>query len=153
VLSRPRDARLLQHALRITAIAALLILFTHQAIGGQRPIMRTTPPVPAPAPARPATLYAVGDVMYRTTSEGAHLVGDLLERLLARDPANSRAIVAGDVCNDDGQPECYERLERTPWSRLRPLLFPVPAHSPDCTLGLRIRWRSSMGRAIGFRTF
>ena len=82
----------------------------------------------ARAPMPPATLYAVGDIMYRTTSEGAVLVGRLMERLLASDPVNSRAIVAGDICNDDGQPECYERLEQTPWGPLRPLLYTVPGN-------------------------
>lgn len=76
----------------------------------------------------PGTLYAVGDIMYRTTSEGAVLVGQLMERLLAVDPINSRAILAGDICNDEGQPECYERLEQTRWGPLRPLLYAVPGN-------------------------
>jgi acid phosphatase type 7 len=81
-----------------------------------------------PAPTAPKTLYAVGDVMHRTTSHGAVAVGNLVEQLVAADPANSRVIVAGDVCNDDGQQECYERLEQTPWGGLRPLLYPVPGN-------------------------
>lgn len=82
----------------------------------------------AKTPAAAATLYAVGDIMYRSTSEGSVLVGNLMERLLASDPINSRAILAGDVCNDDGQQECYERLEQTPWGPLRPLLYSVPGN-------------------------
>ena len=74
---------------------------------------------------RSQTLYAVGDIMYRSTSEGAVAVGRLMGRLLADDPADARAILAGDVCNDEGLPECYERLEATPWGPLRPLLHAV----------------------------
>lgn len=100
-------------------LAVLIVSARHTSSG--EPLASTTP-------ARPATLYAVGDIMYRTTSEGAVLVGALMERLLARDPMNSRAILAGDICNDDGQPECYERLEQTPWGRLRPVLYSLPGN-------------------------
>jgi acid phosphatase type 7 len=83
---------------------------------------------PLPRPSGIATLYAVGDILYRTTSEGAVAVGELMETLLALDPVNSRALVAGDICNDDGRAECYERLEQTAWGPLRPLLYSVPGN-------------------------
>jgi acid phosphatase type 7 len=102
-------------------LVAVVVIALRHAPNGADTIATT-------AQSRPTTLYAVGDLMYRTTSEGAVLVGELMERLLAQDPMNSRAIVAGDVCNDNGEPECYERLEQTPWGRLRPLLFSVPGN-------------------------
>lgn len=84
----------------------------------------------APAATRPVpgTLYAVGDILYRDTFEGAELVGRLMERLLGANPINGRGILLGDVCNDEGRPECYDRLEQTAWGPLRPLLYPVPGN-------------------------
>ena len=102
--------------------SGLLLLATARA-----PI-ESTGTAPNAAPSIRASLYAVGDIMYRTTSEGAIQVGSLMERLLRADPLDGRAILAGDICNDDGQEECYERLEQTPWGPLRPLLYPVPGN-------------------------
>lgn len=75
-----------------------------------------------------ATLFVVGDVMYRDTSEGAELVGRLLEKHLAGTAGYSRALIVGDLCNDDGAAECYERLERSSWGPLRPLMYAVPGN-------------------------
>jgi hypothetical protein len=74
-----------------------------------------------------ATLFIVGDVMQRD-SEGTELVGRLLENLLADNAGYSRALILGDLCNDDGAEECYARLDRTSWGRLRPLLYAVPGN-------------------------
>jgi hypothetical protein len=100
---------------------AALVVFVSSELSGGREQIPT-------ASTSTATLYAVGDMMYRATAEGATLVGRLMERLLAVDPINSRAILAGDICNDDGQTECYERLEQTAWGPLRPLLYSVPGN-------------------------
>lgn len=74
-----------------------------------------------------ATLFVVGDVM-QADSQGTELVGRLLEELLAENAAYSRALILGDLCNDDGAEECYERLDQTSWGRLRPLLYAVPGN-------------------------
>jgi hypothetical protein len=85
-------------------------------------------PGSAAGPPSPATLFVVGDVMYRDTSEGAELVGRLLERSLAETAGYSTAFVVGDFCNDDGTAECYDRLDGTSWGRLRPLIHTVPGN-------------------------
>src|SRR5688572_24121852 len=56
------------------------------------------------------------------------MVAQQMDRLLRSDPVTSGAILAGDICNDDGQAECYDRLEQTPWGPLRPLLYSVPGN-------------------------
>lgn len=88
--------------------------------------------LPAQTPSEPVVsasahnvLFVVGDVMYKDTQQGAELVGRLLEKSLAETAGYSRAIVVGDLCNDDGAPECYERLERISWGPLRPLYYSV----------------------------
>lgn len=86
---------------------------------------------PAISPSTPAVLFVVGDVMHKDTPQGAELVGRLLEKSLAETAGYSRAIVVGDLCNDDGAPECYERLERTSWGPLRPLYYSVMGNHDD----------------------
>ncbi|MBI2655793.1 metallophosphoesterase [Candidatus Woesearchaeota archaeon] len=83
----------------------------------------TTANEPIPSPGGTKVLFVVGDVMHKENPGGADLVGRLLEKSLAETAGYSRASVAGDLCNDDGAPECYERLERTSWGPLRPLYW------------------------------
>lgn len=85
----------------------------------------TTANEPIPSPGGTKVLFVVGDVMHKENPGGADLVGRLLEKSLAETAGYSRASVAGDLCNDDGAPECYERLERTSWGPLRPLYYSV----------------------------
>jgi acid phosphatase type 7 len=84
--------------------------------------------VPTTTPAqRIATIFGVGDVVYRGLESRADETGRLMERLLDQTP-NSRGILLGDNCNDDGTEECFERLDATSWGRLNARLFPVPGN-------------------------
>jgi acid phosphatase type 7 len=74
-----------------------------------------------------ATLFAVGDIVFRSTPHGADATGRLMGRLLAETP-DSRAITLGDNCNDDGAGECYDRFDESPWGGLRGMLYPVPGN-------------------------
>jgi hypothetical protein len=118
-LTPAQEEAIPSRSLLVVPVLAYFLSANHGAANGDR----------QPSDIPPSgTLYAVGDIIYRTTAEGAVEVAQLMERLLRRDPIRSRAILVGDICNDDGQPECYERLEETPWGRLRPLLYPVPGN-------------------------
>ena len=75
----------------------------------------------------PATLFAVGDIMFRATADAAQATGQLMERMLDETP-NSRGITLGDNCNDNGSEECYDRFDQSSWGRLRSVLFPVPGN-------------------------
>ena len=88
----------------------------------------TTAPVDGTGTALPtATLFAVGDIVFRTTQRGAEATGRLMKRLLEETP-QSRGITLGDNCNDDGPQECYDRFDRSSWGKLRGSVFPVPGN-------------------------
>jgi hypothetical protein len=74
-----------------------------------------------------ATIFAVGDIVFRGLEDRADQTGRLMEGLLDQTP-NSRGILLGDNCNDDGSEECFDRLDKSSWGRLNARLFPVPGN-------------------------
>ena len=71
-----------------------------------------------------ATVFAVGDLLYRGLESMTDHVGLLMERLYKENP-DSTILLLGDVCNEDGSRRCYDELEQTSWGRLFPVVYPV----------------------------
>jgi hypothetical protein len=79
------------------------------------------------APAPPATIFGVGDIMQCATPEGAELTGRLMERLLNETP-NSLGITFGDNSNDDGTEENYKCFDGSTWGKLMSRVYPTPGN-------------------------
>ena len=103
-----------------------------QAIGGvlfatvlttATPTTQRLPDASAPS----ATFFAVGDIIYHQALQSADLTAQLAEHLLNSVPG-SLLLGLGDMCNDDGRPECYDRFEQSGWGKLRDRIRAVPGN-------------------------
>ena len=80
-----------------------------------------------PPEVRPATIFAVGDIMHCDAPGGAEQTGQLMERLLNTTP-NSIGITLGDNSNDDGSEASYECFNRSSWGKLMDRVVPTPGN-------------------------
>jgi acid phosphatase type 7 len=80
-----------------------------------------------PPEVRPATIFAVGDIMHCDAPGGAELTGELMERLLNTTP-DSIGITLGDNSNDDGSEVSYDCFNRSSWGKLIDRVIPTPGN-------------------------
>ncbi len=105
---------------RLSAALLAALFFTWTSGSGQTP---TAIPV-APLPTK--TLLIVGDIGQDGMTEGVEKTGALMEAEYQKDPANTRIVLVGDIC--DGMDKCHEDLKRTSWGRVLPITYSVPGN-------------------------